>query len=82
MRNPLTPEAFAEWCEKQPANATYEYANYDCCACGQYARTLGIEDWLGTESHFWLDANYAAYHSPHTFGALAARLREQGAYSL
>lgn len=85
MKNPLSLEAFADWCAKQPTDAEYRYDNIVDCACGRYFRSLGI------------DAHYSGYHEwlgfyrrriphsdemdrlasvrPHTFGALTERVR-------
>jgi hypothetical protein len=78
MKPQLTLEAFADWCEKQPAEKTYNYADCNRCACGQYAATLGLQGWAGVKVYqpgeFWYEANCAAAWED-TFGALAKRLR-------
>ena len=72
----LTIEAFADWCEKQPAEKEYKYTAPRVCACGQYASWLGWKgSWLTSETQFWAAADDFAIEPPHTFGALAARLR-------
>ena len=86
MKPQLTLEAFADWCEKQPADKAYDYWSYEFCACGQYATSLGLStaEWkraFDKQSHrprggFWWDANYAACLAG-TFGDLAQRLRAQ-----
>jgi hypothetical protein len=43
MRNPISIEAFAEFCESKPVGEEYEYGNFANCAVAQYCRTLGIE---------------------------------------
>lgn len=86
MRNPLSIEAFADWCEKQPADKEYVYEDSWHCACAQYADSLGIansEDSLPAWrlacrrlGSFWWRADDIASKDGHTFGELAKRLRE------
>jgi hypothetical protein len=84
MKNLLTKEAFADWCEKQPASNEYSYFDNRGCAFCQYLDALGIENngvggkewWAGTTEHrlptgVWLPLQ----QHPRTFGALAQRLR-------
>lgn len=73
MRNPLSLEAFADWCEKKPADEEYYYPDPTICACGQYAKYLGMNP---SEVIGFSDLNLYAALSPWTFGALAQRLRE------
>lgn len=86
MKNLLTKEAFAEWCEKQPADEEYKYWCNEC-AFGQYLSAHGIKfHCIGTAT--WSPYNEdepralpsgidaAVREGPTTFGALAARLRE------
>lgn len=77
MKNVLTKEAFAEWCEKHPADEFYDYWHSGNCACGQYAKHIGLfGHWLGnSHTPFWMVSNDKAAVFPHTFGALASRLR-------
>ncbi|TPN03837.1 hypothetical protein FJ973_29790 [Mesorhizobium sp. B2-1-3] len=74
MKPQLTIEAFADWCEKQPAERKYPFMSMDDCACAQYAKALGIGNWVSA-STFWRVAEDIALDRPWTFGALAARLR-------
>lgn len=78
MKNPLSLEAFADWCEKQPKDKTYRYVEPTECACAQYAKFLGIQNWIGAAGagSFWGRADYEAFYGHRNFGALAARLRE------
>lgn len=69
MRNPLTKEAFAEWCEKQREGAEYDFYDCDNCACVQYFRDIGT-GYRGTQEMMNL-----AHERPWTFSALATRLR-------
>lgn len=75
----LSLEAFADWCEKQP-DAYYDWASAPICACGQYAKHLGItKNWMDEKlyspsSLFWRQANNIAAEYPHTFSGLAQRL--------
>ena len=82
MRNPLTLEAFAEWCEKQPAEKEFDYIDPQRCACAQYADHIKFEgDWLlsmaDKPGDFWgvMDTHALHLFKPRTFGALASRLR-------
>ena len=86
MKNVLTKEAFAEWCEKQPAKR-YNWHWTDTCAVGQYAQSLGFS---GSTADFSIDTGLGnrpieiagltvemVVDEPHTFGALASRLRAE-----
>jgi hypothetical protein len=87
MRNPISIEAFAEFCERKPAGEVYEYGDFANCAVAQYCRTLGIEYSVaalprvvnnGFEKPvgFWQTAELCAVKaSTRTFGDLAQRLR-------
>jgi hypothetical protein len=79
MRHPLSLEAFASWCEKQPADKAYEWEDPFRCACSQYASSLGFLDrWIGSgKEGFWYKADRIAgnHGLGRTFGALASRLR-------
>lgn len=77
MRNPLTFEAFAEWCEKQPARKRYDFWDPRNCACARYSESIGGErNAYPDPSLFWLEANDIAHGGGQTFGSLAKRLRE------
>jgi hypothetical protein len=83
MKPQLTIEAFADWCERQPAERAYDYHDYRTCACAQYAATIGLspDEWIdkaiGCPETMWGTANCEANSKPWTFGALAIRLRAQ-----
>jgi len=89
MKNPLSPEAFADWCDKQPPYKVYVYRGQCICAFAQYLTAIGIveahvgpDNWCGID---WsglpvaqvlpLGVQNAVVAKPHTFGALAKRLR-------
>lgn len=77
MRDPLSIEAFADWCDKQPADKAYSFTCVPC-AVEQYADSLGIGRdtiWGHSLGSFWCQSNIIAADYPHTFGALAQRLR-------
>lgn len=91
MKNPLSLEAFADWCEKQPADKEYSYIDSENCAVTQYMRACGFpcaysnrDKWYERRDNQTWYAHKAperrmdilACELPHTFGALAKRLRE------
>lgn len=55
MKPQLSIEAFADWCEKQPADKAYSYSNCGGhCAFGQYLEWLGLPvDFVAMD--VWLD---------------------------
>jgi hypothetical protein len=73
MKNPLSIEAFADWCEKQPAGRGYDWTDDETCAVAQYAKAHGRRPddmplaWEAVAMNGGMD---------QTFGALAKRLRE------
>lgn len=89
MRNPISIEAFAEFCERKPAGEVYEYVDNRNCAFGQYLQFLGFES-PNVGPWSW-QANGVADRplpsrrkmrdalngcgEPRTFDALARRLR-------
>lgn len=80
MKNALTLEAFADFCERK-GEQKYNYMNPKKCALAQYAKSLGIEYrpivYVFVET-FWEKAEYAASHTfPRTFSALAKFIREE-----
>lgn len=78
MKNPLSLEAFADWCERKPADEEYDWFDCNVCAASQYAKELGISNFadLAIPGTFLFRASELAFPEPHTFGALAERLRE------
>ncbi len=84
MTNPLTREAFAEWCEKQPADKEYDYWCRNC-AIGQFMTASGFEvEAVGLGRVITSDGeefriprllDRASFEEPRSFGALASRLR-------
>ena len=85
MRNPLTLEAFAAWCETKPADEVYCYTDSGHCAFAQYLSWLGfVEPSVGSRTYSDGDGpahalpaglDSAVRGEPRTYGALAARLR-------
>lgn len=78
MKNMLTLESFADWCEKQPEEKLYEWGSKRHCAIAQYASALGNRDLYEKISNLPVHAGSCetlAFDPPHTFGALAKRLR-------
>lgn len=74
MKPQLSIEAFADFCERKSAEEPYYFWSITECACAQYARHLGGK-LQGRRKAFWFVINDVAAVEPHTFGALAARLR-------
>jgi hypothetical protein len=89
MRNPLSIEAFTDWCEKKPAGEEYEFTDCRNCAFAQYLKSLGFERPIVWPDGWQRDAFDKPRRLPHpklnamlnnglqgrTFGALAKRLR-------
>ena len=86
MRNPLTLEAFAAWCETRPANEVYFYSDCEECAFAEYLSWVGLaRPIVGTRDY--CDGPRGTYHplpdgidaavraEPWTYGDLSARLR-------
>lgn len=78
MKNPLSIEAFADWCEKQPADRGYNYAAPSNCAAAQYLKSVGVLRYRLRS--YELPDGWNACLNPFdggecTFGALAKRLR-------
>lgn len=91
MKNPISIEAFADWCDKQSADRVYDYKNGHECAFAQYLVALGFMPCVNEEAYCldhllmtkdlsaWrplpFGLDLAVYEFPRTFGALAGRLR-------
>ena len=74
---------FKEFVSKKDANEHYAWMNPSICACGQYAKSMGIKDWMYSDGHVktWIKLNQLARgkkidQADWTFGALAERLKE------
>ena len=80
MKNALTLEAFADFCERK-GDQGYYYMNPENCALGQYAKSLGVEYHpvsYEPMKTFWEKAEYAAVSAcPRTFASLAKFIREE-----
>lgn len=90
MRNPLTLEAFADFCESKNPRETYEYMCGNSCACAQYYEQLGLEyspvEYINDDfeapflNQIEALAHNAALEKPHwrgTFGELARLTRQR-----
>lgn len=87
MRNPLTKEALAKFCESKPSDERYLASVRAECAICQFLRANGrpfaeVNNtyWTplpGGKTKFQLAPFFddAVHTEPHTFGALASRLR-------
>lgn len=75
-----TLEAFAEFCEKQPADKEYDYCTAAECAVAQYLSSIKAPKVKLNSSEidamFGVTVGNAVVDEPHTFSALAKRLRE------
>ena len=85
-RNLLTTEAFADWCEKHPADEAYVYGDNTGCAYCLYLQSIGVDrpnvggtSWNSAtddrERDLPDDIVEALVNEPWTFGALSNRLR-------
>jgi hypothetical protein len=67
------------WLEGRPADDFYCYSSETHCACAQFADAIGdAHGWLNRNLQTgspWQYLNNIASLEPHTFGALAERLR-------
>jgi hypothetical protein len=87
MRNPISIEAFAEFCERKPAGEVYDFFDNCNCAFGQYLQSLGFEKPVVSGFDWSFDKDDKAREFPHsgmgralsthprTFSDLAQRLR-------
>lgn len=80
----LTPSlpGFISWLEQQNPAAAYCWMACGQCACAQYAKYLGAEDWhlKADNGGIWFELNQLAKPHPFTattdtFGNLLARAR-------
>ena len=81
----LTPSlpGFISWLERQDASKSYDWVACGRCACAQYAKHLGGDDWyLKVQNDpVWAALNQLAKPHPFTattdtFGNLLARSRD------
>ena len=77
-------DGFIAWLREQDPDEEYSYMNCERCACGQYTRSIGMQDWhihaqRGSEEMQDLLttlnelASSALNTRPTTFGALLSR---------
>lgn len=76
-------EQFLDFARKQPEKKEYNYSDYATCACGEFAKSLGMFDQYTDYIRFRLAADTPFVHMelhaaslPHTWGALVKRLEE------
>ena len=76
-------EDFIAWLETKPKDEEYDWGDSRICPCGQYARSIGLDDWPSemnarnrAEACTWYQFNELAYQYPRTFGDLLARALE------
>jgi hypothetical protein len=60
-KQPTLP-GFVAWLERKDPNEHYRWPNSEICACGQYAKTLGMKTWQGSGSNSstWTQLNSLA----------------------
>jgi hypothetical protein len=49
-------EDFIAWLEMKDPEEEYQWSNMQTCACGQYAASIGVEEWnkrASEGSKFW-----------------------------
>jgi hypothetical protein len=79
---------FIAFCESKDPNEHYEWSSYSDCACAQYAKSIGFENWTkhAHDGELWDQLNNIAAMVPTawniedmrrnwTFGELVKRLR-------
>ena len=71
--------SFRDFVAGKPANDAYDYENRYCCACGQFARHIGLyTEWMSAELHgpdIWSRLNRLAMGPiPHTYVGQATRV--------
>jgi hypothetical protein len=77
-------EDFIAWLESKDPNESYNWIHASTCACGQYATSIGIVDWLTFENGPFSLLNSLAKPPPtpdvdyvDTFGNLLSRALKQ-----
>jgi hypothetical protein len=81
-------DQFEQFCRSKPTDETYEYQQPTVCACAQFAEFIGMGDkYLGLTDekklicpdpdYIFVEAEVYAATLPHTFGALADRIKER-----
>ena len=73
---------FVQWLERKDPNERYEWPRSEICACGQYAKEIGVNDWVNKPG--WTELNLLAHGDSclgesrpdaWTFGKLLDRAR-------
>ncbi len=80
---------FEQFARSKPADEAYVYQSPTECPCAQFAKSVGMEqEYYGTsgkekfiinpdEGYPFVEAEIYAATKPHTFGALADRIKER-----
>lgn len=83
MKNMLSLEAFADWCETQPPEETYNFIDASDCAAARYLKSIGVYPYVLYSDQLpkgWgACLNPDGPHSVCTYGQLAQRLRKASA---
>ena len=86
--NEPTLPGFVAWLERKDPTERYHWPTAEICACGQYAKEIGVKSWLGSDEG-WSKLNRLArgaktindYEtvdgSGWTFGQLLDRCRKE-----
>lgn len=81
-------EELEKFARSKPADEKYEYKNPKTCAVAEFAKSVGMESqYYGLndekkiinpdEGYIFTEAEIYAASKPHTFGALADRIRQR-----
>jgi hypothetical protein len=76
----LSLDSFLAWVEQQNPAGRYVYRHKGRCAVGCWLKALGRYDELANwrDFHIVFQLDQIAQCRPHSYGALAARLRRRG----
>ena len=69
--DPFSLESLAAWLEKQPADATYNYSDNDCCMLCQFFRANGLPVTSLSAAGYRLSRGGDRFPLPHDFDTIA-----------
>ncbi len=82
MSEPTLP-GFVEWLSRKDPNERYEWPRAEICACGQYAKSIGVDGWIARGDDTWPKLNLIAKgnasfdDSEWTFGKCLDRAKKE-----